>query len=121
MLVALAVGGWVHRHAGLGRLGDAVLDHQVEVQSDQPEHRRRDEEHVGGVEASEGRAAHGAYPHMGLDAIMLAGETAVGLAPARVVRTLDAIIADAEMAHGAHEGRNANLYRARSRVGPADR
>jgi pyruvate kinase len=34
----------------------------------------------------------------GVDAIMLAGETAVGLAPARVVRTLDAIIADAESA-----------------------
>jgi pyruvate kinase len=32
----------------------------------------------------------------GVDAIMLAGETAVGLAPARVVRTLDAIIVDAE-------------------------
>jgi pyruvate kinase len=31
-----------------------------------------------------------------VDAIMLAGETAVGLAPARVVRTLDAIIRDAE-------------------------
>ena len=34
----------------------------------------------------------------GVDAIMLAGETAVGLAPARVVRTLDAIITDAESA-----------------------
>jgi pyruvate kinase len=32
----------------------------------------------------------------GVDAIMLAGETAVGLAPAHVVRTLDAIIVDAE-------------------------
>jgi pyruvate kinase len=32
----------------------------------------------------------------GVDGIMLAGETAVGRAPARVVRTLDAIIADAE-------------------------
>jgi pyruvate kinase len=32
----------------------------------------------------------------GVDAIMLAGETAVGLAPARVVRTLVAIIDDAE-------------------------
>jgi pyruvate kinase len=31
-----------------------------------------------------------------VDAIMLAGETAVGLAPAHVVRTLDAIIRDAE-------------------------
>jgi pyruvate kinase len=34
----------------------------------------------------------------GVDAIMLAGETAVGLAPARVVRTLHAIITDAELA-----------------------
>ena len=34
----------------------------------------------------------------GVDAIMLAGETAVGLAPARVVRTLDAIIGEAESA-----------------------
>ena len=32
----------------------------------------------------------------GVDAIMLAGETAVGLHPIRVVRTLDAIIRDAE-------------------------
>ena len=32
----------------------------------------------------------------GVDAIMLAGETAVGVAPAKVVRTLDAIIRDAE-------------------------
>jgi pyruvate kinase len=32
----------------------------------------------------------------GVDAIMLAGETAVGVAPGRVVRTLDAIIRDAE-------------------------
>ncbi|HEY3384150.1 MAG TPA: pyruvate kinase [Vicinamibacterales bacterium] len=34
----------------------------------------------------------------GVDAIMLAGETAVGVSPARVVRTLDAIILDAESA-----------------------
>lgn len=39
----------------------------------------------------------------GVDAIMLAGETAVGLAPARVVRTLDAIIADAESAVSSSE------------------
>ena len=32
----------------------------------------------------------------GVDAIMLSGETAVGVDPARVVRTLDAIIEDAE-------------------------
>ncbi len=32
----------------------------------------------------------------GVDAIMLAGETAIGVAPGRVVRTLDAIIRDAE-------------------------
>jgi pyruvate kinase len=32
----------------------------------------------------------------GVDAIMLAGETAVGVSPARAVRTLDAIIRDAE-------------------------
>jgi pyruvate kinase len=34
----------------------------------------------------------------GVDAIMLAGETAVGVAPARVVRTLAAIVDDAEAA-----------------------
>lgn len=34
--------------------------------------------------------------HDGVDAIMLAGETAVGVAPGRVVRTLHAIIEDAE-------------------------
>jgi pyruvate kinase len=34
--------------------------------------------------------------HDGVDAIMLSGETAVGVAPARVVRTLAAIIDDAE-------------------------
>ena len=32
----------------------------------------------------------------GVDAIMLAGETAVGVSPARAVRTLDAVIRDAE-------------------------
>jgi len=32
----------------------------------------------------------------GVDAIMLAGETAAGLYPARTVRTLDAIIRDSE-------------------------
>jgi pyruvate kinase len=36
----------------------------------------------------------------GVDAIMLAGETAVGVAPAHVVRTLDAIIRDAESTPG---------------------
>jgi pyruvate kinase len=35
--------------------------------------------------------------HDGVDAIMLAGETAIGVAPARVVRTLHAIIEDAEI------------------------
>ncbi|HKT79462.1 MAG TPA: pyruvate kinase [Vicinamibacterales bacterium] len=35
----------------------------------------------------------------GVDAIMLSGETAIGVDPARVVRTLDAIIRDAESAH----------------------
>lgn len=34
----------------------------------------------------------------GVDAIMLAGETAMGVSPGRVLRTLDAIIADAESA-----------------------
>ena len=33
----------------------------------------------------------------GVDAIMLAGETAVGAFPARAVQTLDAIIRDAEV------------------------
>ncbi len=35
----------------------------------------------------------------GVDAIMLSGETAVGAQPERVVRTLDAIIRDAEASH----------------------
>ena len=35
----------------------------------------------------------------GVDAIMLSGETAVGAHPERVVRTLDAIIRDAETSH----------------------
>lgn len=35
----------------------------------------------------------------GVDAIMLSGETAVGADPERVVRTLDAIIRDAEVSH----------------------
>ena len=37
----------------------------------------------------------------GADAIMLSGETAVGVAPGRVVRTLDAIIREAESAYPA--------------------
>jgi pyruvate kinase len=38
----------------------------------------------------------------GVDAIMLSGETAVGVNPARVVRTLDALIRDAESAGVVH-------------------
>ena len=44
-------------------------------------------------------AANAVY--QGMDAIMLAGETAIGAHPVRVVETLDAIIRDAERAPGA--------------------
>src|SRR5262249_13535631 len=47
-------------------------------------------------------AANAVY--QGMDAIMLAGETAIGAHPGRVVETLDAIIRDAERAPGAMQG-----------------
>jgi len=48
----------------------------------------------------------------GVDAIMLAGETAVGRFPARAVQTLDAIIRDAELTPSFTPERRVNVMRA---------
>ncbi len=47
----------------------------------------------------------------GVDAIMLSGETAVGLYPVKTVETLDAVIREAERIGQSHEGVTASLRR----------